>query len=69
MNMVTYFKMKHQEWKIKKLFYGAILGFLHNQEEIWEIMQKMYIALKDTSADEFQKEFIDRLAEIIHEDR
>ena len=67
--MVTYFKMKHQEWKIKKQLYGAILGFLHNQEEIWEIIQKMYIALKNTSADEFQKEFIDRLAEIIHEDR
>lgn len=67
--MITYFKMKHQEWEIKKRFYGAVLGFLDNREEILEILQKMYVALKDTSAEDFEKEFIDRLTEIIHENR
>lgn len=66
--MITYYKMKRQEWEIKKRLYGAILGFINNREDIREILLKMYIALKDTSAEDFQKEFIDRLAEIIHED-
>lgn len=67
--MITYFKMKHQEWKIKGLFYSAVLRILDSREEIRETLLKMYTALKDMPADEFQKEFIGRLAEIIHESR
>lgn len=60
--------MKHAEWKIKAMFYGTIATLIDNQKEIVELLQKMYIALKDVPADDLQKEFISKLAEIIHED-
>lgn len=66
--MINFIRMKRAEWKIKAIFYGTIATLIDNQKEIVELLQKMYIALKDVSADELQKEFINKLAEIIHED-
>ena len=64
--MITYLKMKHSEWKIKKMLYGTIAAVMENKKDILDLLQKMYIALKDVPVDELQKEFVDRLAEIIH---
>ena len=58
--------MKRNEWKIKAMVYGTIASLMDNQKEILGLLQKMYIALKDISADDLQKEFISKLAEIIH---
>ena len=66
--MITYLKMKRNEWKVKAIFYGAIAAVFDNQKEILELIQKMYVSLKDESADELQKEFASKLAEIIHEE-
>lgn len=66
--MINFIRMKHAEWKIKAMFYGTIATLIDNQKEIVELLQKMYIALKDVPADDLQKEFISKLAEIIHED-
>ena len=60
--------MKKNEWKIKAMLYGIITTFIENQKEVLEFLQKMYIALKDVPAEELQKEFISKLAEIIHEE-
>lgn len=60
--------MKRAEWKVKAMIYGTITTLLDNQKEVIELLQKMYIALKDVSADDLQKEFISKLAEIIHEE-
>lgn len=66
--MITYFKMKKNEWKVKSMVYGAIAALIDNQKEELALLQKMYIALKDVPADELQKEFVNKLAEIIHEE-
>lgn len=66
--MINFIRMKRAEWKIKAMFYGTIATLIDNQKEVVELLQKMYIALKDVPADELQKEFISKLAEIIHED-
>lgn len=66
--MFTYLKMKRDEWKVKAMFYGTIAALIDNQKEVLMLLQKMYTALKDVPAEELQKEFIARLAEIIHEE-
>ena len=67
--MFTYFKMKRNEWKVKKMFYGAIVQLMDNQDEIKDminLVKKLYEELKDVPAEDLQKEFIGKLAEIIH---
>ena len=69
--MFTYFKMKKNEWTVKKIFYGAIVQLMDNQDEIKDminLVKKLYEELKDIPAEDLQKEFIGKLAEIIHND-
>ena len=69
--MFTYFKMKKNEWTVKKMFYGAIVQLMDNQDEIKDminLVKKLYEELKDVPAEDLQKEFIGKLAEIIHND-
>ena len=69
--MITYFKMKKNEWTVKKMFYGAIVQLMDNQDEIKDminLVKKLYEELKDVPAEDLQKEFIGKLAEIIHEE-
>lgn len=66
--MINYFRMKKAEWKIKATLFGAIAAIIDNQKEVLNLLQKMYIALKDIPVDDLQKEFAAKLAEIIHED-
>lgn len=58
--------MKKNEWKIKATIYGVIATTIDNQKEFLSMIQKLYIALKDVPIDDLQKEFIDKLVEIIH---
>lgn len=67
--MFTYLKMKKNEWKVKAFLYGAFAALLDNQKDMLELLQKMYIALKDVPADELQKEFITKLTEGIHDEK
>ena len=67
--MFTYFKMKKNEWTVKKMFYGAIVQLMDNQNEIKDminLVKKLYEELKDIPAEDLQKEFVGKLAEIIH---
>ena len=67
--MFTYFKMKKNEWTVKKMFYGAIVQLMDNQDEIKDminLVKKLYEELKDVPAEDLQKEFVSKLAEIIH---
>lgn len=64
----NYITMKKNEWKIKAIFYSTIAALIDNQKDVFELMQKMYAALKDVSAEELQKELVGKLAEIIHEE-
>ncbi len=64
----NYLIMKKNKWKIKGMLYGTIAVLFDNQKNILELMQKMYVALKDIPVEELQKEFIAKLTEIIHND-
>ena len=67
--MFTYFRMKRNEWKVKEIFYGAIVQLMDNQDEIKDminLVKRLYGELKDVSTDDLQKEFVSKLAEIIH---
>lgn len=66
--MFTYLIMKKNEWKVKAMLYGAIAALIDNQKEVLMLLQRMYTALKDVPAEELQKEFVNKLAEIIHEE-
>ena len=69
--MITYIKYKFNEWTVKKMFYGAIVQLMDNQDEIKNminLVKKLYEELKDIPAEDLQKEFIGKLAEIIHND-
>ena len=67
--MITYFRMKKNEWKVKAIFYGTIIQIMDNQNEIMDalnLVKKLYEELKDVPTEDLQKEFISKLAEIIH---
>ena len=66
--MIHFIRMKKAELKVKAMLYGAIAALIDNQREVLDLMQKMYLALKDTPAQDLQKELVGRLAEIIHEE-
>lgn len=66
--MINYIRMKINEWKVKAAFYGIIASVIDNQKELFELLPKMYVALKDVPVDELQNEFISKLAGIIHEE-
>ena len=70
--MITYIKYKFNEWTVKKMFYGAIVQLMDNQDEIKgmiNLVKKLYEELKDIPAEDLQKEFIGKLAEIIHNEQ
>ena len=67
--MFTYFNMKRNEWKVKAMLYGTIAQIMDNQDEIKDminLVKKLYEELKDVPVEDVQKEFIVKLAEIIH---
>ena len=68
--MFTYFiKMKKNEWKVKAMFYRTIAQIMDNQDEIKDminLVKRLYEELKDVPTEDLQKEFVSKLAEIIH---
>ena len=68
--MFTYFiKMKKNELKVKAMLYGTIAQIMDNQDEIkdmLDLVKRLYEELKDVPAEDLQKEFVSKLAEIIH---
>ena len=70
--MITYIKYKFNEWTVKKMFYGAIVQIMDNQDEIknmLDLVKKLYEELKDVPTKDLQKKFISKLAEIIHNEQ
>ena len=71
--MITYFiRMKRNEWKVKTMLYETIAQIMDNQNEIKDminLVKKLYEELKDVPAEDLQKEFVSKLAEIIHNEQ
>ncbi len=66
--MITYLRMKKNEWKVKSAIYGMIASVIDNQKEVIGFVQKLYDGLKDVSAEDMQKELISKIAELVHND-
>ena len=67
--MITYITYKFNEWKVKAMLYGTIIQIMDNQDEIKDmidLVKRLYEELKDVPTEDLQKEFIGKLAEIIH---
>ena len=67
--MITYFRMKRNEWKVKSMLYGTIIQIMDNQDEIkdmLDLVKRLYEELKDVPTEDLQKEFVSALADIIH---
>ena len=67
--MIKYITYKKNEWKVKAMFYGTIAQIMDNQDEIknmLDLVKRLYEELKDVPTEDLQKEFVSKLAEIIH---
>ena len=70
--MFTYITYKRNEWKVKAMFYGTIIQIMDNQDEIkdmLELVKRLYEELKNVPTEDLQKEFVSKLAEIIHNEQ
>ena len=70
--MITYITYKRNEWKVKAMLYGTIAQIMDNQDEIKDminLVKKLYEELKDIPTEDLQKEFVSKLAEIIHNEQ
>ena len=48
--MITYLKMKRNEWKVKAYFYAMILKFINEQKDIFATLENLSGILKDSPA-------------------
>ena len=70
--MIEYITYKKNEWKVKEMLYGAIVQLMDNQDEIkdmLDLVKRLYEELKDVPTEDLQKEFVGKLAEIIHNEQ
>ena len=66
-----YITYKKNEWKVKSMLYGTIAQIMDNQDEIkdmLDLVKRLYEELKNVPTEDLQKEFIGKLAEIIHDE-
>lgn len=62
----TWLEMKKKEILVKSKLYGMILAFADEQEDLVKLVKDLYMELKDVPTNELRKEFVGKLAEIIH---
>ncbi len=62
----NWLEMKRKEILVKSKLYGMILAFADEQEDLVKLVKDLYMELKDVPVNELRKEFISKLAEIIH---
>ena len=70
--MIEYITYKKNEWKVKAMLYGTIAQIMDNQDEIKDVIdlvKRLYEELKDVPTEDLQKEFVSKLAEIIHNEQ
>ena len=62
----AYIEMKKKEILVKNRLYGMILAIADEKEDLIRVIKDLYESLKGVPADEIRKEFIGKMAEIIH---
>lgn len=65
--MITYFRMKKNEWKVKAQFYGLIVSVMNNQKDMIELIQNLYTSLKDVPTEQLRSELMGKIAELAHQ--
>ena len=66
--MITYFRMKMAEWKVKSLFYGTIASFVDSKSGRLQTILNLIDSVKGLTGEELRTEFISGLAGIIHDE-
>lgn len=66
--MITYFRMKMAEWKVKGLFYGTIASFVDDKSGRLQTILNLIDSVKGLTGEELRTEFIAGLAGIIHDE-
>ena len=64
--MITYFRMKMAEWRVKGLFYGTIASFVDNKSGRLQTILNLIDSVKGLTGEELRTEFISGLAGVIH---
>ena len=65
--MIKYLKMKAMEIEIKYMMYSTIITLMKEQKNVIDLVQKLYIALKDVPMEDLRKELISNIASLAHE--
>ena len=66
--MITYWKMKMAEWKVKGLFYGTVVSFVDSKSGRLQTILNLIDSVKGLTGEELRTEFISGLAGIIHDE-
>lgn len=66
--MLTYIKKKYYENKVKLMFYKAIYQALKENQEIINLCNKLFVALKDVPVDELKGELISAIADLANKE-
>ena len=66
--MITYFRMKMAEWRVKGLFYGTIASFVDDKSGRLQTVLNLIDSVKGLTGEELRTEFISGLAGIIHDE-
>lgn len=66
--MITFFKMKHNEWAVKAALYGIAASFIADKTGRLDTIRKLIDSLKGLTGEDLRSEFISALASIIHEE-
>ena len=66
--MLSYIKMKRNQWKVRAALYAAAATVIDDRREILALLQRMYTALKDVPPEELREELVSCLAGMIHND-
>ena len=66
--MITYWKMKMAEWRVKGLFYGTIASFVDDKSGRLQTILNLIDSVKGLTGEELRTEFMAGLAGIIHDE-
>lgn len=66
--LISWYRAKKNEFKVKAMFYGAIVGIVENQKSIIEMIQALFTELKDVPVEQLKDELINKVAELVHEE-
>ena len=61
-------KIKRDELKVKAMLYGTVAYILEEQNDVIELIQKLYLVLKDVPMEELRSELIKQIALLAHEE-